>query len=236
MEGATRAKGGGELASSEKETNRRGRSEPSFIHDEETLSPPPPRAGHRRRAIDALAPEHFQTPRAGLRRIALSSGGVSPRLALVRVTSRSRVSALRPALDACLHAPRGSPGASLPARARAPRSAAAVTFSFWRHRAGRADDRADGGRGRPLAGADVPPPAPVLRRVGAVRLVRALAQGSEGSLRASRRRRPVVRAGAGDRPRARALPRHVPRSRTSRSDAPSPVVPPPTPPLPGSAA
>ena len=116
MEGATRAKGGGELASSEKETNRRGRSEPSFIHDEETLSPPPPRAGHRRRAIDALAPEHFQTPRAGLRRIALSSGGVSPRLALVRVTSRSRVSALRPALDA------PPPRAARVARGVAPRS------------------------------------------------------------------------------------------------------------------
>jgi hypothetical protein len=76
----------------------------------------------------------------------------------------------------------GRPGRRSPFAQRAPRSAAAVAFSFWRHRAGRADDRADGGRGRPLAGADVPPPAPVLRRVGAVRLVRALAQGSEGSL------------------------------------------------------
>jgi hypothetical protein len=228
MEGATRAEGGG--SGRRRKKKRTAEDEANRLLFMTRKRSHRRRPGHRRRAIDALAPEHFQTPRAGLRRIALSAGGVSPRLALVRVTSRSRVSALRPAL----HAPRGSPGASLPARARAPRSAAAVTFSFWRHRAGRADDRADGGRGRPLAGADVPPPASVLRRVGAVRLVRALAQGSEGSLRASRRRRPVVRAGAGDRPRARALPRHVPRSRTSRSDAPSPVVPPP--PLPGSAA
>ena len=199
---------------------------------------------HRRRPAPVIAGGRSTRWRPNIfKRRARDSGGsrfppVASRLGSRSFASlRARASAHSGPLSTLrLHAPRGSPGASLPVRARAPRSAAAVTFSFWRHRAGRADDRADGGRGRPLAGAHVPPPAPVLRRVGAVRLVRALAQGSEGSLRASRRRRPVVRAGAGDRPRARALPRHVPRSRTSRSDAPSPVVPPPKPPLPGSAA